>query len=159
MTEAGQKPLQGQAYDIEKSKADEKMRQLEQQKLEEEAREKQKQAEIDRQMKQREKDLELQREKEAEKNRAALASSPKGKVKTPVPESHDTSKADPANAGHELRKDKKKKVFREAQEDNEQPYYENIAKVEKRMGTDDISNIIGCLMGHFFFSNLSNEEL
>ena len=37
--------------------------------------------------------------------------------------------------------------------------FENITKVDKRMTEDDVANIVNCLLGHFFFSNLNQEEL
>lgn len=70
----------------------------------------------------------------------------------------DISK-DIAGDGHEARKNKKKQRFREVIEENDSGHFETFTKIDKKMNEDDASNIIKCLMSHFFFSNLSNEEM
>ena len=54
------------------------------------------------------------------------------------------------------RKLNKKVIFNDKDEDK---ILENIEKVEKKMSRHDIEFVIVSLMKHFFFSNLSDDEL
>lgn len=54
------------------------------------------------------------------------------------------------------RKIKGKVIFND--DENEQ-IQENIAMVEKKMTRDDVQFVIVSLMKHFFFRNLSDDEL
>ena len=158
--------------DIEKQKNAERMKEIEKQAMER----KERQIQIEK-----EKELERERQEKAEKQRSEAlkkeqemvtsnqinhttltnayhVNTDKTSVKNKPAESHDNSfnRGEDAHGG---RKDKKKQKFREVLEDKESGYYEHFTKIEKKMGTEDVAYIVSCLMGHFFFSNLSNEEL
>lgn len=62
-------------------------------------------------------------------------------------------KGDAAN-----RKFKKKYIFREGLVENN-VMYDNIKKSNKQMTENDVKFVIKALLNHFFFSNLSNDEL
>lgn len=59
----------------------------------------------------------------------------------------------------EKRANKKRAKVIDVMDEKESGFFENFVKVEKRKNADDTANILTALMGHFFFSNLSTEEL
>lgn len=59
----------------------------------------------------------------------------------------------------EKRANKKRAKVIDVVDEKESGYFETFVKVEKRKNADDTANILNSLLGHFFFSNLSHEEL
>ena len=62
--------------------------------------------------------------------------------------------------GQQNRKDRKKMLDFHGVQDDDETIYENITKVpEKKMSYSDVAFIIESLKSHFFFTNLSEDEL
>lgn len=160
-----------QAEDLEKQRNAERMKEIERQakdRIEKQAQEQEKQRQAEKQKaeqeeKERLRALEDQKAKEElqkkqSQQNAKLTAPGDASAKNKPAESHENS-FERAGDAPETRKNKKKQKFREVLEENETGYFEHFSKVEKKMGSEDVAFIINCLMGHFFFSNLSNEEL
>lgn len=74
-------------------------------------------------------------------------------------QSHEASRDGPGDGGHGGRADKRKAKVIDVVDEKESGYFETFEKIEKKKTADDTANILNALMGHFFFSNLSQEEL
>lgn len=74
-------------------------------------------------------------------------------------QSQEASRDGFGDAAHGGRADKRKAKVIDVVDDKESGYFETFTKVEKRKTAEDTAVILNSLHGHFFFSNISNEEL